>query len=129
MPVRAKKVESEYVIASFSIPGAINKSGLVYVTAASRRTDFIRVKEGIKIKAYDGAISYSEYAAVTFYNANFEFISTMEFSTDGLKEITFTSSNIPSNAECIIEINYSKQHNKFSAINIKNYIQENEINF
>lgn len=29
----------------------------------------------------------------------------------------------------LIEINYSKHHNKFSAINIKNYIQENEINF
>ena len=97
-----QKVESEYVIASFSINGAITRGGKINDTNAAKRTDFIRVKEGIRIKAYDGGTSYDEYAAVAFYNANFEFISTMDFSTAGLKEITLTSSNIPSNAEYFI---------------------------
>ena len=97
-----QRVKSEYVIASFSINGSIKKSGIFNLTKVAKRTDFIKVKEGIKIKAYDGGTSYLEYAAVAFYNANFEFISTMEFSTAGLKEITLTSSNIPSNAEYFI---------------------------
>lgn len=98
-----QKVEPQYVdIASFSISGSVSKLGIFNPIDLAKRTDFIRVKEGIKIKAYDGATSYPQYAAVAFYNANFEFISTMEFSTDGLKEIVLTNSNIPSNAEYFI---------------------------